>query len=133
MESDTSMLLRGLVLDKRDDFFADFLFWKTVVGQATSVPENAVQRFAACNRPSFTSFLIRAMLLASELVFCSDCHSLLWMIPKRRMATMNIAITVMTRVIVLVVWKHSQEIAMKNVKSLSESKYSVSECARYVT
>ena len=75
MESDTwdiSRLLPELALDERDDVFAGFLFCQVVTGQATSVCENVLQCLAERLRAPFTSFLIRSMLLASELTSRSD-------------------------------------------------------------
>lgn len=43
----------------------------------------------------------------------------------------SIVIEVITRVITPVAWKHTQEIAMKNVKSLNKFAYCVSGYARW--
>ena len=105
MESDTwdipmFRLSWARVLDERNDCFVDFLPNK--LGQATRVPERPAQRSIERFRAAITSFFIRAMLPARELAFCFDRHSRLSMITKRRMAMMDIAIAVMTRVLMLV-------------------------------
>lgn len=62
------------------------------------------------------------MLFASELASCSVCHLRLCAITERRTVIMNIVIAMTTRVLVSVACKHTQEMAMKNVRSLREFK-----------